>query len=66
MGRLHVSHVVMRMTPHPPRSPGLLRSFTKRNPLLVAGICFIGGLIIGMLVGATVALREKEVPTASP
>jgi hypothetical protein len=39
---------------------GLLRSFTKRNPLLVAGICFIGGLIIGMLVGATVALREKE------
>lgn len=39
---------------------GLLRSFTRRNPLLVAGICFIGGLIIGMLVGATVALREKE------
>jgi len=39
---------------------GLVVAFTKQNPLIVTAIAFTGGLILGMLIGATVALREKE------
>jgi len=43
---------------------GIARAFAKKNPLIVIAIAFIGGLILGMLLGATIALREKElVPT---
>jgi len=39
---------------------GLVRQYTRRNPMIVTAIAFMAGIIVGMLIGAMIALREKE------